>query len=210
MNNNIWSYSNLRPTQNFIAEIYSSPFPLPDKINFKDFLEQNYSIIKKEYLKVSKKYNSDTIFKWESQNLVEEIKTWKEIKIGKAQQARKLFPKTVNLLNHIESIYGLPLSIEQDSIKFSVLSPNMHIKKHCGPHNNRVRIHLGLIIPKGCYIRCDKQVKTWEEGKIIVLDDAFEHEVWNWSDEERVILIIDIWNPNISPYLKNKILKGEI
>ena len=68
---------------------------------------------------------------------------------------------------------------------------------------------LGLKIPKGCFIRCDKEIKTWEEGKILVLNDAYEHEVWNWSEEDRVVLIIDIVNPHIQSELKNKISVNE-
>lgn len=32
----------------------------------------------------------------------------------------------------------------------------------------------------------------------MVLDDAFEHEVWNESDERRMVLIVDIWHPDFS------------
>ena len=103
-------------------------------------------------------------------------------------------------------IFGLRLQKEHSCIKFSVLSPQLHIIPHCGNLNTRVRIHFGLIIPKGCYIRCDTEIRTWEPNKILVLDDSYEHEVWNWSDEERVILIIDIWNPNISDKFKKDII----
>jgi len=35
--------------------------------------------------------------------------------------------------------------------------------------------------------------RTWEEGKCIIFDDTFRHEVWNPSyDTTRIVLMIDI------------------
>ena len=63
------------------------------------------------------------------------------------------------------------------SMELSVLSGNTHIKPHCGPVNYRVRLHLGLQVPADCAIRVGEETRTWEEGKVLVLDDSFEHEV---------------------------------
>ena len=38
----------------------------------------------------------------------------------------------------------------------------------------------------------------WQEGKVLVFDDSFEHEVWNLSNEERLIFIVDIFHPDLS------------
>ena len=40
--------------------------------------------------------------------------------------------------------------------------------------------------------------RPWEEGKVLVLDDSFEHEVWNDGDKQRIVLIVDIWHPDFS------------
>ena len=37
--------------------------------------------------------------------------------------------------------------------------------------------------------------RSWREGKFIILDDSFEHEVWQEGNSIRVILIVDIWHP---------------
>ncbi|MGB0504637.1 MAG: aspartyl/asparaginyl beta-hydroxylase domain-containing protein [Pikeienuella sp.] len=81
---------------------------------------------------------------------------------------------------------------------FSILAPGYHIPAHTGVTKGIVRAHLGLIIPKErekCRIRVDDQIKAWEAGKVIVLDDTYEHEVWNDTDEERVILLFDFDRP---------------
>ena len=32
----------------------------------------------------------------------------------------------------------------------------------------------------------------------MVFDDTFDHEAWNGSDERRIVLIFDVWNPQLS------------
>ena len=39
--------------------------------------------------------------------------------------------------------------------------------------------------------------RTWKEGKFIIIDDSFEHEVWHDGTELRLILIVDFWHPEI-------------
>jgi aspartyl/asparaginyl beta-hydroxylase (cupin superfamily) len=46
-----------------------------------------------------------------------------------------------------------------------------------------------------CRIRVDKEIFGWEEGKCVVFDDYFEHEVWNDTDEQRVVLFFDVDRP---------------
>ena len=81
---------------------------------------------------------------------------------------------------------------------FSILAPGYHIPAHTGVTKGIVRAHLGLIIPterEKCRIRVHDQIRAWEDGKVIVLDDTYEHEVWNDTDEERVILLFDFNRP---------------
>jgi beta-hydroxylase len=81
---------------------------------------------------------------------------------------------------------------------FSILAPGYHIPAHTGVTKGILRAHLGLIIPKErekCRIRVGDQIKAWEAGKVIVLDDTYEHEVWNDTGEERVILLFDYDRP---------------
>jgi beta-hydroxylase len=81
---------------------------------------------------------------------------------------------------------------------FSILSPGYHIPPHRGVTKGVVRTHLGLIIPsdrEACRIRVGGQTRHWEQGKCLVLDDTFEHEVWNETEEQRVVFIIDVERP---------------
>ena len=81
---------------------------------------------------------------------------------------------------------------------FSVLAPGKHIPEHCGPYKGLVRYHLGLKVPAAadrCRIRIGDQFATWREGASLMFDDTYEHEVWNDTDEERVVLFLDVVRP---------------
>ncbi len=74
-----------------------------------------------------------------------------------------------------------------------------HIRAHRGPTNLRVRCHLGIKVPDGdCGLRVSDQTRHWHEGRCLVFDDFYEHEAWNHTDEDRVVLIVDIWHPGLS------------
>lgn len=85
---------------------------------------------------------------------------------------------------------------------FSVLSPHKHIPAHKGIFKGLIRSHLGLIIPGkqgDCVMRIENEKIYWEEGRAVVFDDTYEHEVWNNTDEIRVVLLIDVIRPFKSP-----------
>lgn len=82
---------------------------------------------------------------------------------------------------------------------FSVLQPHTHIPPHTGVANFRLLVHLPLILPGHCRFRVGSEKREWRLGEAWVFDDTIEHEAWNDSDETRVILICDIWNPWLSP-----------
>ena len=81
---------------------------------------------------------------------------------------------------------------------FSVLKPGAHIKPHYGVANTKLAIHLALIVPDDCALRCGPVTRGWSEGQCIIFDDSFEHEAWNRSDSLRAVLILEVWNPHLS------------
>jgi aspartate beta-hydroxylase len=83
------------------------------------------------------------------------------------------------------------------SILFSRLSPGARIPPHTGVLNARLICHLPLIVPPDCGFRVGGETRQWKEGELLVFDDTVEHEAWNDSDEDRVILIFDIWRPEL-------------
>jgi hypothetical protein len=80
---------------------------------------------------------------------------------------------------------------------FSMLKPGMHIVPHTGFLNTRLICHLPLLTPPGCRLRVGNEVRTWEAGKMLIFDDSIEHEAWNEGNETRVVLLFEIWRPEI-------------
>lgn len=81
---------------------------------------------------------------------------------------------------------------------FSILSPRKHIPPHRGPWAGVLRLHLGLMVPQPrneCRIRVANEVYAWEEGKAVIFDDTYNHEVWNDTDGYRVVLFVDFARP---------------
>jgi aspartyl/asparaginyl beta-hydroxylase (cupin superfamily) len=112
---------------------------------------------------------------------------------GERQEANAArCPKTLAALEHAPIVkipHRGPTSL------FSLLEPKTRIPPHTGTTNTRLTVHLPLIVPPGCGFRVGTQTREWQAGKLLIFDDTIEHEAWNDSDEERVILIFDIWNP---------------
>ncbi|CAA9540490.1 MAG: hypothetical protein AVDCRST_MAG23-2007 [uncultured Sphingosinicella sp.] len=81
---------------------------------------------------------------------------------------------------------------------FSLLKPGTHIKPHHGLLNTRLICHVPLLTPPGCRLRVGNETRVWEEGKALIFDDSFEHEAWNDGAETRVVLLFEIWRPEIS------------
>jgi aspartyl/asparaginyl beta-hydroxylase (cupin superfamily) len=81
---------------------------------------------------------------------------------------------------------------------FSCLEARTTIPPHCGETNTRLIVHLPLIVPAGCWFRVGNEVREWQYGRAFAFDDTIEHEARNDSDELRVVLIFDVWNPALS------------
>ena len=85
------------------------------------------------------------------------------------------------------------------NLMFSLLAPRTRIPPHTGVANTRLVCHLPLIVPAKCGFRVGEMTREWKIGEAFVFDDTIEHEAWNDSDELRVVLILDLWPPALSP-----------
>ncbi|XP_073854950.1 aspartyl/asparaginyl beta-hydroxylase isoform X28 [Macaca fascicularis] len=160
-------------------------------------LERNWKLIRDEGLAVMDKAKG--LFLPEDENLREKG-DWSQFTLWQQgrrnENACKGAPKTCTLLEKFPETTGC----RRGQIKYSIMHPGTHVWPHTGPTNCRLRMHLGLVIPKeGCKIRCANETKTWEEGKVLIFDDSFEHEVWQDASSFRLIFIVDVWHPELTP-----------
>lgn len=84
---------------------------------------------------------------------------------------------------------------------YSIHEPGTHLPRHYGPTKGTITCHLGLKIPttEGCRISVNDEIYTWQDGQCFVFDDTYYHEVWNDTDEDRVILLIQFERPLRQP-----------
>ncbi|XP_072660618.1 aspartyl/asparaginyl beta-hydroxylase isoform X11 [Canis lupus baileyi] len=166
-------------------------------------LERNWKLIRDEGLAVMDKAKG--LFLPEDENLREkgdwsQFTLWQQGR--KNENACKGAPKTCSLLDKFPETTGC----RRGQIKYSIMHPGTHVWPHTGPTNCRLRMHLGLVIPKeGCKIRCANETKTWEEGKVLIFDDSFEHEVWQDATSFRLIFIVDVWHPELTPQQRHSL-----
>lgn len=115
---------------------------------------------------------------------------------GERIEARCLrAPRTIAA---VEKLPQARVPLRSPTAMFSVLKPHTHIPPHTGVANFRLVVHLPLILPGNCRFRVGSETREWRIGEAWVFDDTIEHEARNDSDEIRVILICDIWNPRLS------------
>ncbi len=99
------------------------------------------------------------------------------------------------------AIDQLPLAQVREhapEVLFSVFTAGTHLLPHRGVTNTRVVGHLPLIVPDDCALNVGGEIHVWQEGRVVVFDDTYEHEAWNRSQEMRVVLIFDLWNPYLT------------
>lgn len=96
----------------------------------------------------------------------------------------------------IEQVPGLVTA------SFSVMEAGGHIPRHWGMTKGMLTYHLALKVPRDrekCRIHIEGaeglHVIAWEEGQSFVFDDMCNHEVWNETDEDRYLLLIQIKRP---------------
>lgn len=96
----------------------------------------------------------------------------------------------------IEKVPGLVTA------NFSVMEAGGHIPRHWGMTKGMLTYHLALKAPRErekCRMHIEEgerlHVMHWQDGQSFLFDDMFNHEVWNESDEDRYILLIQIKRP---------------
>ena len=106
-------------------------------------------------------------------------------------------PRTVAALAAVPSLLlgGVPFAYSF----FSSLKARAAIAPHFGPTNARLRVHVPLRVPAapGAALVVAGEARPWAVGTPLVFDDAFEHAAKNDTDEERVVLVFDIWHPEL-------------
>lgn len=165
-------------------------------------LEKNWMLIRDEALSLTNEKNSGFLPETEG---LQDTGDWKQFELfargRKIEKNCARAPKTCSIISQFPNA----VKCKRGQIKFSIMQPSTHVWAHTGPTNCRLRSHLGLVIPEGTSIRVANETRTWEEGKVILFDDSFEHEVWHNGSKPRIVLIVDFWHPELTDYQKRNL-----
>lgn len=163
-------------------------------------LEESYEKIRDEALRVYRGFELPAFHEVEpSQSRISDPR-WKVFVFkwysGEIEANSRLCPVTASLIRQIPEIH---------LAMFSVLEPKKYIPEHKGISKGTLRYHLGLEIPEGsgCYLQIENQNYFWRVGEGVIFDDTYRHQVYNNSDELRIVLFCDIERP--LPFPLNKL-----
>jgi aspartate beta-hydroxylase len=118
---------------------------------------------------------------------VTSIRKW-----SRQSQTLQRYPQTAVALE------GLPLvncAGHNPETFFSILRAGTHLPAHFGQENYKLTAHLPLFIPPKCGIKVGDESRNWVPGQCLVFNDTFLHEAWNNSQQDRAVLIFEVWNP---------------
>lgn len=104
------------------------------------------------------------------------------------KSANDLCPKTVELVSKVPGVNGA---------MFSILPVGSKLTKHLDPVATSLRYHLGLKTPNDdrCYINIDGTDYSWRDGDALLFDETYLHFAFNNSEEERIILMLEVDRP---------------
>ena len=80
---------------------------------------------------------------------------------------------------------------------WSRLLPGAQIAPHCGMLNTRLICHIPILTAPACSLRVGSETREWRDGVPLIFDDSIEHEARNAGAQERVVLLFEVWRPEL-------------
>lgn len=180
----------------------------PAYFPWKAQLEAQTDVIREE-LQAALQADRDKFSPYIGYNPGEPVNQWGELNHSDRWSVLALWKGGERVEDNLQRCPQTALALEQvdkaeigglcPNAMFSALAPHTHIPPHHGETNARLVAHLPLIVPDKCSFRAGFEVREWKVGEVFAFDDTLEHEARNDSDELRVVLIFDVWNPLLVP-----------
>ena len=190
------------PSEEHIDGLTARPFwdlfEYPEFFPWAETLQSNIPVIQEELDAILDMGSSNTFLSdsaWQNQVMG---KGWSAIRLQRLgvwnqQVCIALFPKTYALIQSLQ----LPTAVR--GVCFARQAPYSGVQSHSDGRNFILTIHVPLRIPEGCWIEVAGVRRTWDAGKLLTIDTSFAHSTSNPTSDERFVLIIDIWHPELTP-----------
>lgn len=196
-----------QPSKFFFPELPHIQFFQPDLFEWADELQSAAGSIKQELQQAIAQNIGFEPYLTDSQSIPRTSSTeiwgsddWGALYLWKDGQLNEgiadSFVKTIGILSQLP-LADIPGA--SPNVLFSKLKPGTNIPPHHGFFNTRLICHLPLIVPENCgELRVGNESRPWSEGGLLIFDDSIEHEAWNHSELDRIVLIFEVWRPELS------------
>lgn len=204
----VYTHAKQRPATMYIPRLQPRPFFEREDFPWIGELEAATAVIREELLALLRDEagfepyvqlapDHPQAAAWATVNNAREWSAFHLLRHGKPNENNAArCPRTLAVL---ENLPLMRIPNHAPEVVFSLLKPGAHIPPHYGSVNGRLIVHLPLIVPPDCGALCAAgEKRAWEEGKCLIFDDSFVHEAWNDSEQARVVMLLDIWNPQLS------------
>jgi hypothetical protein len=160
-----------------------------------EFLQNSFKTIAQEWQQATQKS-----IKHPNHDRLVHIGTWTLVPLYKGGVIHTSFsthfPKTMATIKQMPHCADGLDGIGQ--VVFSQLEPHTKILAHSGSTNLRLRYHLPIEVDPKAYITVHNESRSWKKGECLIFDDGLLHEVAHNGSQKRVILLVDLWRPELS------------
>ncbi len=164
----------------------------PEQFPWVSYVESHWELIRDELLAVLET-DPNYLDPYPDRTMTNKQDVWKTTGLIywtlKSPRHIRNFPKTWAVMRKVPNL---------TACSFNKLGPQSTIKPHVGDTNAMLRCHMGLLIPAQaptCGFRGGEEVTCWQEGKVLMFNDAYEHTAWNNTDKDRYIISFDVMQP---------------
>jgi aspartate beta-hydroxylase len=191
------------PSEEHVPDLTAKPFwdtsDDPELFPWAAPLEASADIIQREFceqLLNSNKFAADSV--WQNQVMGA---GWSAVRLQRLgvwnMENCQAFPETYELLRSL----NIPLAVR--GVCFARQAPGSGVQPHSDGRNFILTSHLGLSIPAAndgneCWIEVGGERRGWQEGKLTTLDTSFTHSTGNPTQQDRHVLILDFWHPELT------------
>ncbi|CAN0043201.1 unnamed protein product [Pylaiella littoralis] len=190
-------------TKEYIPDLTSHPWWESETFPWAQQLEEASPTIQEEYRALRAQEQSESQFK-KSKEGGYTSQGWTHIPLINARGPAKMyeaqrahFPKTLKILK------DLGILKNARAVLIGRQRPMSGIKKHSDGSNVIITCHLGLDIPgdEEClmWVGVDLERRAWKNNKLLCMDTSYLHWTRNNTEQERVILLLMVWHPDITP-----------
>eukprot|EP00903_Cladosiphon_okamuranus_P014637 g13572.t1 len=190
-------------TKEYIPNLTSQPWWEPETFPWAKQLEEASPIIQEEYRALRSQQESESEFK-NSKEGGYTSQGWTHIPLINAREPAELyesqrahFPKTLKILKDLGILQNAR------AVLVGRQRPMSGIKMHSDGSNVIITCHLGLDIPGDdqclMWVGVDMERRAWRNNKLLCMDTSYLHWTRNNTEEERIILLVMVWHPDLTP-----------